>query len=42
MSEISAASVKAAARPPKAVYNKKSRKELYDHKLELKPFNWYH
>ena len=30
-----------AAKPPKAVYVKKNRQELYDHKLELKPFNWY-
>ena len=31
----------AAKKPPKAVYVKKNRQELYDHKLELKPFNWY-
>jgi len=37
----SAVSQVEAARPPKAVYVKKSRKELYDHKLELKPFNWF-
>jgi hypothetical protein len=37
----SAASRVEAPRPPKAVYVKKSRKELYDHKLELKPFNWF-
>ena len=30
-----------AAKPPKAVYVKKTRDELYNHKLELKPFNWY-
>ena len=30
-----------AKRPPKAVYVKKTREELYDHKIELKPFNWY-
>ena len=27
-------------KPPKAVYVKRNRKELYDHKLELRPFNW--
>ena len=37
----SEASSVAAARPPKAVYVKKNRQELYDHKIELKPFNWY-
>ena len=37
----SAVSQVEAARPPKAVYVKKSRKELYDHKLELKPLNWF-
>ena len=34
-------SEKAASRPPKAVYVKKNRKELYEHKLELKPFTWF-
>ena len=37
----SEASVVYARKPPKAVYVKKNRKELYDHKLELKPLNWY-
>ena len=41
MSEASEVSVVAAPRPPKAVYVKKNRNELYNHKLELKPFNWF-
>jgi len=28
-------------KPPKAIYVKKDRKQLYGHKLEMKPFNWY-
>ena len=40
-SEASEASMRMPPRPPKAVYVKKTRKELYDHKLELKPFNWF-
>ena len=37
----SVASISVAAKPPRAVYVKKNRKELYDHKLELKPLNWF-
>lgn len=40
-SEVSEASRRMPPRPPKAVYVKKTRKELYDHKIELKPFNWF-
>lgn len=40
-SEHSPASDTRGAKPPKAVYVKKTRKELYEHKLELKPFNWF-
>lgn len=39
-SEVSVV-VQAAQKPPKAVYVKKNRQELYNHKLELKPFNWF-
>ena len=41
MSEYSYVSETKVAKPPKAVYVKKNRKELYDHKLELKPMNWF-
>ena len=41
MSEYSYASETKLTKPPKAVYVKKNRKELYDHKLELKPVGWY-
>ena len=28
-------------KPPKAVYVKRNRQELYEHKLVQKPFNWF-
>jgi len=34
-------SEKIIKKPPKAVYVKRDRKELYEHKLEMKPFNWF-
>ena len=31
-----------AVKPPKAVYVKRNRDELYKHTLNQKPFNWFH
>ena len=31
-----------AVKPPKAVYVKRNRDELYQHTLNQKPFNWFH